>query len=290
MTHPREDPHNVDPATKEGAPPAAESSPTVPARETTHVVTPSVEAYTAEKIHPAIVAQQRVEAANESILAQSRGQTRRSFLVAAASASAGYSFYRYLGRAPSDEMQPQPIRDAFLLNSLISRGVFRDHAMSPIYSLSRAGEIRVNGIYGLKMALKPETWRLQVVGALGTVHHPRFSKDVTAWQYGYVAEARSQEDEGHDTKVDPKILSSIKMAPVGMLGKAAGDENRTVRMTRGVEEAGESNSTLPAGTPGLLLTWKMSCSFLVMNSSRNSSALRAGVRSSTGLVYVWQTF
>ena len=44
------------------------------------------------------------------------------------------------------------------------------------------------------------------------------------------------------------------MAPESMVGKAQDDENHTGRKPRGTEEAGESDSTLAPGTPGLLLT------------------------------------
>ena len=88
----------------------------------------------------------------------------------------------------------------------------------------------------------------------GAAHHPRFTKDVTAWQYEYLAQETNREDQGHDTKVDPKLLSSTKMAPEERMDQAIEDENRTGRMPRGMEEAGESDSTLAPGTPGLLLT------------------------------------
>ncbi len=44
------------------------------------------------------------------------------------------------------------------------------------------------------------------------------------------------------------------MAPESMLEQEKTKENRSGRMPRGKEEAGESRSTLATGTPGLLLT------------------------------------
>ncbi len=41
---------------------------------------------------------------------------------------------------------------------------FRDHALAPTYPRSRAETLRVNGVFGLKMPLTPESYRLQVVG------------------------------------------------------------------------------------------------------------------------------
>jgi hypothetical protein len=49
------------------------------------------------------------------------------------------------------------------------------------------------------------------------------------------------------------MLTAAMMAPEEMVPKAEADEARTGRPPRGHEEAGESFSTLRAGTPGLLL-------------------------------------
>jgi hypothetical protein len=173
-------------------------------------------------------------------------------VVAGAAAVAGYGFYRYVDGAKQILMQPAPLEEAYRVNAAISRAVFRDAPLAPTYPLSRAETLRVNGVYGLKMELVPESWRLQVVGVAGAPGHPRYSKDVTSWDYRYKAEA-SGEDQGHDTKVDPS-KSAGKMAPEAMLEKAEEDENHTGRKPRGHEQAGESDSTLAPGTPGLLLT------------------------------------
>jgi hypothetical protein len=149
-------------------------------------------------------------------------------------------------------MQPGPFRRAFQKNAAIARAMFRDHALAPTYSLGEARDLRVNGVYGLKKMLVAESWRLQVVGVQDAATHPRFSNDVTAWEYRY-ADAQSQEDQGHDTKVDPNARTAEKMAPMPMMDQAKAEEDRAVRMPRGKEEAGESLSTLMPETPGLLL-------------------------------------
>jgi len=92
------------------------------------------------------------------------------------------------------------------------------------------------------------------VGALETTpSNPRFSKDVTAWEYRYTAAAIA-EDKGHDTKVAHSANTAEKMAPEPMQKEAKDRQERTERMPRGNEEAGESDSTLKPGPPGLLLT------------------------------------
>ncbi len=259
--------------------------------------------------------EQKREAADALVLAASRQHTRRSFLGAAAATAAGIGAYYYLNVAPSDNMQPVPLEDAYKFNASVSRAVFRNEPLAPTYPLSRAETLRINGIYGLKKDVVLESWRLQLVGMKNAAQHPRFVPDVTEWMYQYKAPP-ANEDKGHDTKVDPskeaggaapanggtppasgqappntppdneknagqgaargdakmasgkgdpKIMSSTKMAPAAMLQQAmkkeAGgdtddddeDDNHTGRKARGMEEAGESDSTLPPHTPGLLL-------------------------------------
>ena len=221
--------------------------------------------------------------ADVQVLAASRRHTRRSFLGASAAVAAGYGFYRYVASAPSENMQPRPLEKAYDFSASVSRTVFPRYPLAPTYPLSRAETLRINGIYGLKKDIVPESWRLQLVGAKAAAHHPRYVPDVTAWEYQY-KDTAANTDVGHDTKVDPnkeagrqpgggrptvqppdeKILSSIKMAPASMLQQAMNkeasseednqeDDNHTGRKLRGLEEAGESDSTLPPHTPGLLL-------------------------------------
>jgi hypothetical protein len=199
-------------------------------------------------------ARQAAQAAlDEAVLAESRRRTRRSFVVAAAGAAAGYGFYRWIGNSPGVEMQPAPFRQAFEMNAAIARGITGDRALAPTYSLKEARDLRVNGVFGLKRMLVAESWRLQVVGSQFNSGHPRFADDVTAWEYRYT-DTSGHEDQGHDTKVDPNAKTAEKMAPASMMAQAKAQEDRAQRMPRGREEAGESRSTLMPRTAGLLLT------------------------------------
>jgi len=191
---------------------------------------------------------------DERVLADSRRHTRRSFVIATAAAAAGYGLYRSIENGPRDEMQPAAFRDAFRFNARLSKDIFHERALAPTYSLKRAGNLRVNGVYGLHMALDPASYRLQVVGVRNSQQHPRYSPDVTAWEYKYVDE-KTAEGQGHDTKTPPPSAQTApKMAPADMVGEEMRKEMRSGRMPRGREEAGESRSTLPQPTAGLLLT------------------------------------
>ena len=194
-------------------------------------------------------------AADEAVLKESGRHTRRSFVYAGLATTAAAGFYAYLNVAnqAGTAMQPPPLRRAYGLNAAVSRAVFGERAMAPTYPMERAGALRVNGVYGLKMPLVADSWRLQVVGSRDADQHPRFSPDVTSWEYRYSSQD-VREDRGHDTKVAPGIQTAEKMAPEAMLQKAQADEGRAGPRRRGLEESGESYSTLKAGTPGLLLT------------------------------------
>ncbi len=155
-------------------------------------------------------------------------------------------------------MQPALVRRVWQLDNALTEAENRNRVLTPTYPLSRAETLRVNGLYGVKTALVPESWRLQFVGVADARQRPRFVEDVTAWEYRY-ADTLAGEDPGHDSKLDParkaKVSSADKMAPAAAVPQAEREEdtNHTGRKPRGLGEAGESRSTLRPGTPGLLL-------------------------------------
>ena len=203
------------------------------------------------EIAPAATAAEQ-EASDAAILRESRKHTRRSFVVAAVGAAAGFGLYKWIDSSEIEGRQPKPFRRAFQVNAKLSRAVFDDRALAPTYSLNRARDLRVNGVYGLKEALTPESWRLQLVGVADAKNFPQYTSDVTAWEYKYET-TKTNEDQGHDTKVPPSSDTAEKMAPADMVATEKIREERVARMPRGQEEAGASASTLAPDTPGLLL-------------------------------------
>ena len=149
-------------------------------------------------------------------------------------------------------------RIRFVMRSDLMRSfrkvIFDERALAPTYPLSRAENLRVNGVYGLHMTLDPDSYRLQLVGVRDSLTHPRYASDVTAWEYKYM-DAKTAESRGHDTKTPPpSARTAEKMAPESMMEEEKRREMRSGRMPRGREEAGQSRSTLPQPTSGLLLT------------------------------------
>src|ERR1700728_2745599 len=139
----------------------------------------------------AVAAEQ--EAADAAVLRESRKHTRRSFAIAAAGAAAGWGLCQWIDGSQRLSMQPEPFRRAFQANAKLARTVFDERALAPTYPLKRAEDLRVNGVYGLKQALIPESWRLQMTGVADERTYPQYVADVTAWEYQY-ADVKSKED------------------------------------------------------------------------------------------------
>jgi DMSO/TMAO reductase YedYZ molybdopterin-dependent catalytic subunit len=223
-----------------------------PAEE--RVPTPAVEALPSpEEIAARAAARAQEQAAADAVvLQQSRKHTRRSFAIAVAGIAAGYGVHRWIDDSMRLNMQPEPFRRAFQLNARLARTIFDDRGMAPTYRLKQAEDLRVNGVYGLKQTMVPDSWRLQMTGVANARAYPQYVDDVTAWEYRYEA-AATHEDMGHDTKVAPSADTAEKMSPESMVAGQKIMQERTGRMPRGLEEAGRSLSTLAPGTPGLLL-------------------------------------
>ena len=177
------------------------------------------------------------------VLAASRKLTRRSFAAAALSAAAGYGFYRWVCYSREDGEQPWPKRRAIQANAKIAQAIFDERGLAPTYPLSRAEHLRINGLIGLKDAIAPETWRLQLVGVANPARFAQYVPDVTTWEYAYSRASKAQEGD-HFTSVwsEPSFRADTLY------------RERAGKLPRGFEEAGPSQSTVPKGTPGLLLT------------------------------------
>lgn len=190
---------------------------------------------------------------NSEVKALSARRTRRSFLVAAAAAVGGYEFYKWIDHAPSDELLQEPLRHMLNVNAAVAKTIFNERGLAPTYSVGESRELRVNGNYGLKQALVPDTYRLQLVGVENPKSHPKYVSDVTSWDYQYVAEEAKY--EGHDTKVAPKAeAAATNILPAFAAAMEEYKKAQGNKPPRGQEEAGKSASTLDAGTPGILLT------------------------------------
>lgn len=168
---------------------------------------------------------------------QSGTRTRRSFLVAGAVALGGVAFYEWIARSTAIGRQELPLRRAFETNASLARGLFREAGLAPTYALEKAArELRLNGNFGLRQNLNPESWRLQLVGVQSPEGFPQYSKDVTSWRYEYAEDSAAESIPEQDDS------------------KGAAMPRKPAAHVRGSEEAGLSASGLGRATPGLLLT------------------------------------
>jgi hypothetical protein len=178
-------------------------------------------------------------------------RTRRSFIAAAIAAVGGYEFYRWIDHSNGDQLIPRPLRKNFNFNTKVAKALFDDRGLSPTYPLSKAVPLRTNGDYGLKDIIAPENYRLQVAGVANATSFPQYAADVTAWDYKFEKPKSNQPGVEASTKTDPKKEA---MPPAFQAAFDALKKSQGAKRPRGQEEAGESDTGLDAGTPGLLLT------------------------------------
>jgi hypothetical protein len=228
----------------------------------------------------------------EAVKAASRRRTRRSFVVGGVAAAAGYGVLHWINNsAPMGRIQGV-FRRTLETNAAISRAVFDERGLAPEYAVSRAKELRLNGVVGLDQELELGSWRLQLAGVAGAESSPLFTQDVTAWEYKY-AGAMPMDQQSEDVKSAPKSDVHRKkgdsgpapvdapsspthddktvvngppasgLNPGGAADSAAGAalaaqveammRSRQTKRHEGNAEAGASYSGLDIGTPGLLL-------------------------------------
>ena len=124
---------------------------------------------------------QRVE---HETLAGLQRRSRRGFLTAAAAAVAGGGMWKWLNHQPEVDGLSSPFRKAMELNAGIARRIFRERALAPEFKRSKAvSSFRRNGDIGLS-EIRPEDWRLQLVGVLNPASYAQYSRDVSSWTYG----------------------------------------------------------------------------------------------------------
>lgn len=210
---------------------------------------------------------------DQTVLAESRRHTRRSFAVGAVATAAAYGAYRWVDRSDQVGRLQSPLRHTLDFNRDVSRALFNERGNAPEYPLARATDLRLNGTVGLERELRMESWRLQLAGAAGQEQHPRYTKDLTSYEYQYHG-ALEDDQQAQDVKSAPgnaDVSKSGATAPAKTkqqsttpapknkplsLAERFDAMNRalTHRRVRGNAEAGQSSSGLLDGTPGLLLT------------------------------------
>jgi DMSO/TMAO reductase YedYZ molybdopterin-dependent catalytic subunit len=164
-------------------------------------------------------------------------RARRGFLIAGAAAVAGGGFWHWLNDQPEADGLVLPLRKALEFNAEIARGVFRERALAPEFDRSKAvRSFRRNGDIGLS-ELRPEDWRLQLVGVADPAFYAQYNKDVTSWTYGMTQSLIKAPDADANAPAKKPLMheddakgAALKMKPM------------------------EMPVDMPTGVPGLLLT------------------------------------
>lgn len=211
---------------------------------------------------------------DEAVLAESRRHTRRSFAVGAVAAAAGYGMYHWIDRSEQVGRLQTPLRHALEFDRKVARAAFDERGLAPEYPLAKATELRLNGTVGLERELEMASYRLQLAGVANQEQHPRFTQDLTAYQYRYRGTLKGDQ-QAQDVKSAPGNGDVSKSGakpgeaaqPANQKAKADSQAapsiadrfdamNRKInhKRVRGDAEAGPSASGLLDGTPGLLLT------------------------------------
>src|SRR6266436_7387888 len=131
-----------------------------------------------------------------------RRRSRRGFLTAAVSAVAGAGIWKWLKDRPDVDGLASPFRKAMEFNAGMARRIFRERALAPEFEQSKAvRSFRRNGDIGLS-EIRPEDWRLQLVGVSNPASYAQYCRDVSSWTYGM-----NPSDEGApkpDVNLPPK--------------------------------------------------------------------------------------
>lgn len=164
-------------------------------------------------------------------------RSRRGFLSAAIAAVAGAGIWKWLNSRAEVDGLVSPFRRAMEFNAGLARRLFRERALAPEFEHSKAvRSFRRNGDIGLS-EIRPEDWRLQLVGVSNPASYVQYSRDVSSWTYGM--NTSSAAARGVHATVAPKKLGMHEQDAKGA----------AVKM-----KAMEMPEDMSAGVPGLLLT------------------------------------
>jgi len=170
-------------------------------------------------------------------LAGFQRRSRRGFLIGGVAAVTAGGIWKWLNDRPAVDGLASPLRKAMEFNAEIARRIIRERGLAPEFERSKAmRSFRRNGDIGLS-EIRPEDWRLQLVGVWNPVAYAQYSRDVSSWTYGM-----------NDSNVEaPKVVANVAPKKFGMHEEDA--KGAAVRM-----KSMEMLEHTHAGVPGLLLT------------------------------------
>ncbi len=149
----------------------------------------------------------------------------------------GGGIWKWLNDRPEVDGLASPFRKAMEFNAGIARRIFRERALAPEFEQSKAvRSFRRNGDIGLS-EIRPEDWRLQLVGVLNPASYSQYSRDVSSWTYGM----------NQSSAEAPNVNANLAPKKLGMHEEDT--KGAAVRI-----KPMEMPEDTPRGVPGLLLT------------------------------------
>jgi hypothetical protein len=182
------------------------------------------------KIHP-----------DHAVRTEMARRTRRSFLVGAAAAVAGYGAWRWVSGDPMADNLPHVLRQGEKFNAALFRKLLGVRAHAPTYPASdAAASARVNGDIGINTAQDPGAWRLALTGLAAPAAYRQSVADVNAWDYDLGTRDAQEGSDGGSSSAPPEDAKGA--APVD-------GGSTTVRVN------GDADDDTPSTPePGVLLT------------------------------------
>src|SRR5258707_11943400 len=117
-------------------------------------------------------------------LAGLRRRSRRGFLIAGVFSVAGGGIWKWLNDRPEVDGLASSFRKTLEFNAGIARRIFHERALAAEFERSKAvRSFRRNGDIGLS-EIRPEDWRLQLVGVSNPASYAQYCRDVSSWTYG----------------------------------------------------------------------------------------------------------
>jgi hypothetical protein len=179
-------------------------------------------------------------------------RSRRGFLSAAIAAVAGAGIWKWLNSRAEVDGLVSPFRRAMEFNAGLARRLFRERALAPEFEHSKAvRSFRRNGDIGLS-EIRPEDWRLQLVGVSNPASYVQYSRDVSSWTYGMNTSSAAA----------PGVHATVAPKKLGMHEQDA--KGAAVKM-----KAMEMPEDMSAGVPGaersILCCCSCSCGLWLRN-------------------------
>ena len=93
--------------------------------------------------------------------------SRRSFLWAGVTLGVGYAAWQTFTHKPLQDGILSPLRHALQFNEGVARAFLSPTRLAPTFPVSRASDMKINGLFGVDKDIDLDAWQLNVAGVHG---------------------------------------------------------------------------------------------------------------------------